>query len=178
MIKGKHIDLRPVSINDAEFILSLRLNPELNQYLSPVENNLKNQQDWIKKSINNPLEWYFVIQNKKAERVGAIRIYNIQENTFCWGSWIVIPEARSYASLESIVLLYQYAFFELGFERTHFDVRKKNQTAIAFYLRFGAKITHEDEHNYFLTYTKNDLVEKLSEYTTAINAQRGPFLSN
>lgn len=178
MINGKHIDLRPVTTDDADFILSLRLNPELSQYLSPVENNVEKQTQWVKKSIENPQEWYFIIQNKKAERVGTIRIYNIKGNVFCWGSWIVIPTARSYASLESIVLLYQYAFFELGFECTHFDVRKNNQKAIAFYLRFGAQITHEDEDNYFLIYTKNDLTEKLPEYTTAINAQHTSFLGN
>ena len=34
MILGTNIDLRPVEIDDAAFILSLRLDPELNQYLS------------------------------------------------------------------------------------------------------------------------------------------------
>jgi len=174
MLIGKNIDLRPITINDAEFILSLRLNPELSQYLNPVENNLEKQGKWLKNCIQDPQQWYFIIQNKKSERVGAIRIYDVENKNFCWGSWIVIPEARPYASLESIVLLYQYAFFELGFETTHFDVRKKNQKALDFYLRFGAKITHEDDQDFFLSYDKENFVKKLPEYTAAIHTQKGP----
>ena len=36
ILKGKIIDLRLVEKTDAEFILSLRLNNELNKYLSEV----------------------------------------------------------------------------------------------------------------------------------------------
>ena len=48
LIYGNNIDLRPVEIDDAEFILSLRIDPKLNQYLSPVENDLEKQREWIK----------------------------------------------------------------------------------------------------------------------------------
>ena len=45
LIYGNNIDLRPVEIDDAEFILSLRIDPKLNQYLSPVENDLEKQRE-------------------------------------------------------------------------------------------------------------------------------------
>ena len=48
LIYGNNIDLRPVEIDDAEFILSLRIDQKLNQYLSPVENDLEKQREWIK----------------------------------------------------------------------------------------------------------------------------------
>ena len=48
IIYGNNIDLRPVEIDDAKFILSLRIDPKLNQYLSPVENDLEKQREWIK----------------------------------------------------------------------------------------------------------------------------------
>ena len=174
ILHGKNVDLRPIAIVDTQFVLSLRLNSELSQYLNPVENDLKKQQAWIQNCLSDPMQWYFIIQNKKQEPIGTIRIYNVRDNTFCWGSWIVIPEARSYASLESIVLLYQYAFFELNFDVTFFDVRKKNQKALEFYSRFGAKITHEDDKDYFLTYSKYDFKKNLSHYTATINIQKGP----
>ena len=169
MIIGKNIDLRPIELSDAEFILSLRLDPELSQYLSPVENNLDKQRQWLKTCQEDPTQHYFIIQNKQQQPVGTIRIYDIKNNSFCWGSWIVIPEARSYTSYESIILLYQYAFFDLGLDITHFDVRKENTKALNFYLRFGAVITHEDNQDFFLVYTKGDFVDTYSDFNTAID---------
>jgi len=160
MITGKNIDLRPIEISDAEFILSLRLDPALNQYLSSVENNIEKQREWLQFCQQDPTQHYFIIQNKQQQPLGTIRIYDIKNNSFCWGSWIVIPEARSYASFESIILLYHYAFFELGFDHTNFDVRKENTKALNFYLRFGAVITHENDQDFFLTYTKEDFLDK------------------
>ena len=169
MITGKNIDLRPIDINDAEFILSLRLDPELSKHLNPVENSLEKQREWIKSCMADTQQWYFIIQNKKQQPVGTVRIYDIQGKSFCWGSWIVLPEARLYASFESAVLLYEYAFFELGFESTHMDVRKKNESVIRFHLKFGATITHENDLDVFLTFHKKDFIRKQSDYNAFID---------
>lgn len=169
MILGKNIDLRLVEIEDAELILSLRLDPELNQYLSPVENNLDKQREWIKTHRLYSRDFYFVIQNKKQELVGTIRVYDVQGNVFCWGSWIIIPEARKYASFESVFLLYRFVFFGLGLDKTNFDVRKKNKKAVDFYQRFGATIFGETDLDYLMTYTKNTFLERQDEYKAVID---------
>jgi len=169
VILGKNIDLRLVEIEDAELILSLRLDPELNQYLSPVENNLDKQREWIKTHRLYSRDFYFVIQNKKQELVGTIRVYDVQGNVFCWGSWIIIPEARKYASFESVFLLYRFVFFGLGLDKTNFDVRKKNKKAVDFYQRFGATIFGETDLDYLMTYTKNTFLERQDEYKAVID---------
>jgi len=169
MISGKNVDLRRIDVSDAEFVLSLRIDPEINQYLSPVDNDLEKQREWIKRCMADPEQWYFIIQSKKQQPVGTVRIYDIQGKSFCWGSWIVIPEARRYASFESAVLLYHYAFFELGFESTHMDVRKKNESVIRFHIRFGATITHENELDVFLTFNKEIFVQKQATYAASID---------
>ncbi len=169
MILGKNIDLRPVEIEDAEFILSLRLDPELNQYLSLVENDLDKQKEWIKNHRLYSRDFYFIIQNKMQKPVGTIRVYDIQEDVFCWGSWIVVPEARKYASFESVFLLYRFVFFGLGLDKTNFDVRKKNEKAVNFYQRFGATIFGETDLDYLMTYTKNTFLERRLEYQAVID---------
>lgn len=168
MILGKNVDLRPVEIEDAEFILSLRLDPELNQYLSQVENDLGKQREWIKTHRLYSKDFYFMIQNKKQQPVGTIRIYDIKDNVFCWGSWIVVPEARKYASFESVFLLYRFVFFGLGLDKTNFDVRKENGKAVSFYQGFGATIFGETDLDYLMTYTKNTFLERQDEYKTVI----------
>jgi RimJ/RimL family protein N-acetyltransferase len=168
-IIGKNVDLREVEVNDAAFILSLRLDQDLNQHISKVENDLTKQEDWIKQYKLNNQEYYFIIQNKKKEPVGTVRIYDIKEDRFCWGSWIVKPEARLYASFESAVLLYQYAFFNLGFNHTFFDVRKENQKVINFHLRFGAIQVDENDQDIFMIFKKEDFINKHHEYLSTID---------
>lgn len=170
IIEGKNIDLRLVTVNDAEFILSLRLDPALNAYLSPVEDDIEKQRAWIRNCLQkNKEEWYFIIQNKKGKPVGTVRIYDIQEDSFCWGSWIVKPEARYYASVESAILLYQYAFNDLGFTGSHFYVRKNNKEVISFHLKLGAEIIREDDLNVFFIFRLEDFLAKKDKYSALIN---------
>lgn len=44
----------------------------------------------------------------------------------------------------------------LDFLKSHFDVRKGNDKVIAFHQRFGAKITNENEFDYFFDFQKKD----------------------
>lgn len=169
IISGKNIDLRKVAASDAEFILSLRVDPLLNKNLSFVENDLDKQRKWICDNEENSLEWYFIIQNKNSQPVGTVRIYDVKEDSFCWGSWIVKPEARIYASFESAVLLYNYAFFTLGFTQSHFDVRKENKSVINFHLKMGAKIIKEDELNFYFIFKKESYQKKMEEHFKLVN---------
>lgn len=169
MILGKNIDLRLVEIDDAEFILSLRLDPELNHYLSQVEDDVEKQREWIKSYRLYSKDLYFIIQNKHQEPVGTIRVYDIKDNVFCWGSWIVLPKARKYGSFESVFLLYRFVFLGLGLDKTNFDVRKKNKKAVDFYQRFGATIFSETDLDYLMTYTKSSYIERQDEYQAVIN---------
>jgi RimJ/RimL family protein N-acetyltransferase len=172
-ITGSHVDLREIANSDAEFILSLRSDPELGKYLSVTDLSIEQQLNWIQqyheKNVPHKQEWYFIVQNKNSEPVGTIRIYDIQNDNFCWGSWIILPNARHYATLESIVLLYDYAFLTLGFNKTHFDARIANQKAVNFYLRFGAKIVKQDDLNYYFSFEKQDYMNQRESYLSRIH---------
>lgn len=163
-IFGKNIDLIAVTIADAEFILALRQDPDLNQHLSFVDNDLAKQKQWLQQSVSNDNEYYYLIKNKQNVSIGTIRIYDIKNDVFCWGSWIVLPQYRKYASFESILLLYKFAFIDLGFKETNFDVRKNNKKALDFYLRFGAQITSENDQDYFLNYTREYFLDQFDSY--------------
>lgn len=167
-IIGKRINLRDVEVGDAEFILSLRLDPELSRYLSSTVPDIEKQRAWIKEYKKRKNEWYFVIENKQHEPVGVIRIYDIRGDSFCWGSWIVIESARHYASFESLVLLYEHAFFVLNFTQTHFDARKNNAKAVNFYKRFGATIISEDDQNYYFHFSREQYKTVREKYAQII----------
>ena len=80
-----------------------------------------------------------------------------------------MPEARKYASFESVFLLYRFVFFGLGLDKTNFDVRKKNKKAVDFYQRFGATIFGETDLDYLMTYTKSTFTERQNEYMAVID---------
>lgn len=152
LITGKSIQLRTVEKNDAQFILSLRLDDALNKYLSPVSHDLQTQYNWIDKykiKEKESREFYFIIQTKDGESLGTVRIYDIRGNSFCWGSWILKQGAPVYAAIETALCVYVFGFEVLGHEQSHFDVRKDNAKVNAFHRAFGAVLDSEDELNYY-----------------------------
>ncbi|MGX2985011.1 GNAT family N-acetyltransferase [Helicobacter sp. 23-1048] len=156
-IAGKSINLREVGIADAEFILALRCNEEKAKFLHKTENDLAKQIAYIENYKTKENEWYFIIESKSGEQLGTVRIYDVVDNDdFCWGSWIIKDSAPANAAIESVLLVYEYAFYTLGFTKAHFDVRKDNAKVRAFHKRFGAKEVSENDKDVFYRFYRED----------------------
>jgi RimJ/RimL family protein N-acetyltransferase len=171
-ISGKNIQLRTAEISDAEFILELRTQSEKTKYLSQVENDLAKQQAWLvayKQKEQKGEEYYFVIESKTGKKLGLVRVYDLQPNSFCWGSWLIQDNAPKTTAIESALLIYEFGFGQLSYKKAHFDVRKGNQSVIAFHQRFGAKVTHEDELNYYFNYRLEDYLNIKQKYKRYLN---------
>ena len=152
-ISGKNITLRDVETADASFILSLRLDEDKNKFLHAVDDDLNKQIQYIEKYKTVDDSWYFIIEDKNKERIGTVRIYDVQGDSFCWGSWIIVDGAGILTALESALLIYDYAFGPLGFKKSHFDVRKDNKKVISFHEKMGAVRTGESDIDYFYNYS-------------------------
>lgn len=170
VVEGKNINLRIADTSDAEFILQLRLDEKKSRYISSVDNDLEKQINWLKeykKRENDKKEYYFIIENKSGEKFGVLRLYDFKDDSFCWGSWIIKDDSPSYMAIESALMVYEFAFYTLGFKNTHFDVRKKNEKVISFHKRLGAQVVDEDELNYYFIYPKTayeEIREKYKKY--------------
>jgi hypothetical protein len=155
---ARHINLRLVESSDAEFILSLRLDPGKNMFLSSTKDDIGAQRTWIKQykeREKKKQEYYFIIESKHSEKLGTIRLYDFLADSFCWGSWLMKHDAPPYAAVESVLSIYEIGLYRLGFSQSHTDVRKGNQAVINFLLNFGAIITNEDEINYYFKMTSD-----------------------
>ena len=167
---AKNINMRVVEIEDAEFIYSMRQNQEKTKYLSKVIGNLDAQREWIKNYKQREYEnkeFYFVIESKSKEKLGLVRMYDFQDNSFCWGSWLIKDDAPKTTAIESALQIYEFGFYQLEFTKSHFDVRKGNDKVIAFHQRFGAKIVCENKLDYFFNFEKSDyeiIKEKYKKY--------------
>ena len=156
---GKNINMRTVQVEDAEFIFEMRQNQDKTKYLSKVTGTVESQKEWIKsykQRENEKKEFYFVIELKDSEKLGLVRMYDFQNESFCWGSWLIKENAPKTTAIESALQIYEFAFYKLNFSKSHFEVQKGNDKVIAFHQRFGAKIIYEDEFDYFFNFTKID----------------------
>ncbi|MGO0706533.1 GNAT family N-acetyltransferase [Pseudomonas paracarnis] len=156
-LQSKTVKLRLIEEQDAEFVLKLRLDDRYNQFLSSVNPSVEAQKEWIKQYKNDEVEgiqYYFIIERLDGTPCGTVRIYDLKEDSFCWGSWILNEDKTRYAALESAFLVYQFAFEHLDFTKSHFDVRKGNDRVISFHEKMGAVKTGETELNLLFKITK------------------------
>lgn len=159
IIYGKNINMRTVELVDAEFIFNMRQNQDKTKYLSKVTGTVDSQKEWIqnyKQREEEQKEFYFIIESKDEKKLGLVRMYDFRDDSFCWGSWLIKEEAPKTTAIESALQIYEFGFYGLGFEKSHFDVRKGNDKVVAFHERFGAKIVDEDELDYFFNFEKSD----------------------
>lgn len=152
-IIGKSILLRDVEVEDAEFIHKLRCDAKKSKYISPIRNDLDAQIRYIQNHRENITDHYFIICDLDLNKLGTVRIYDIRSDSFCWGSWILADDAPKSAAIESVLLIYDFAFYSLHFKKSHFDVRKLNTSVVEFHKRFGAIITDEDDLNFYFSFS-------------------------
>ena len=155
------VSLNPVVVDDAEFILSLRADPELNRYISSTPQDAEEQRKWLrdyKQREAEGLEYYFII-SKNEVKLGTIRAYDFRCNSFCWGSWIILRGVAPQVAVASVLMIYDFAFNHLGFAKSHFDVRKDNKSVRSFHLRMGARIVHSDDLDDYFEYSETSYLE-------------------
>jgi RimJ/RimL family protein N-acetyltransferase len=162
-IFGKNVFMRNANKLDAEFILKIRKNHLKGKFLSRISNDLNEQIKWLENYESDNSQVYFIIENKNSERFGTIRLYDEVGDSFCWGSWLLNENSPSVFAIESVLMIYLYAF-EMGFKKSHFDVRKENASVWAFHERFGAVRVNEDHLNYYYVIMESQIKLSLNKY--------------
>jgi hypothetical protein len=154
-------------MRDAEFIVSLRTNNSLNKYISAVEDNVDLQKLWLsdyKMRESAGSEHYFIIESLAGESLGTVRLYDFRDKSFCWGSWVIKPGVSPSTSIESALAVYEFGFYELGFQRSHFEVNRDNLKVVKFHSGFGASVTSFDDVNYYFLFEKAEYEKTKLKY--------------
>lgn len=124
-IDGIVYRLRPVRLDDAQFIIDIRLeDQERNRYIHAISSDLATQQAWLERYFTQEGDYYFVVENKlTGEPEGLVGIYDLDDGKAEWGRWVIKKGAL--ASAESLDLLFKVAFHFLNLDelycRTIFD---------------------------------------------------------
>ena len=161
VVEGKTLKFRNVDLDDAAFIVELRL--AKGQFLSPTDGDIAKQEEWIKEYHRRPGEAYFIIA-KDNKPYGTVRLYNAIGNRFSWGSWILMDGAPQSAAIESACMVYRYGF-QLGFRGAHFEVNRSNESVWKFHERFGAKRVKQSETEYFYVIDEGAIEASLQKYS-------------
>ena len=170
-LQGPNLALRLVQPRDASYLYGLRVNPAYNQHLSEVRGTAEDQRHWIeayKTREAEGCELYYIIERHDGQACGTVRLYDIKADSFTWGSWILDAGKPPKAALESAVLVYRIAFDLLGLRIAQFDVRRDNETTLAFHIRFGATQTHTSETDAFFTYPRTQYDADLERHMVVL----------
>lgn len=161
-LAGKRLVFRLVEPEDAPYIYRLRQDERYNEHLSPPPPDVAAQENWLKryKSREQTLSELYYVMETGGERCGVVRIYDIQGDTFTWGSWILDERKPPKAALESALLIYDITFGKLGLRLARFDVRRDNERTLAFHRRFGAREIRADDQDVFFEFDRDDFAQR------------------
>ena len=137
IIEGRYVNLRSVEERDAEFTLSLRQDPNLTKYLPKLDITLEQQISWIRKQRNQEGDYYFVVENKKGEKIGVIGVYDV--NGDCAETGRIAMIGNAFESIEAQLLSFDFAFDILKLEKTVNYVMADNIHALRFSQMFGSQ---------------------------------------
>lgn len=165
--EGIAFRIRPVREDDAEFIISLRNNPDLNQYLHQTSNQVSDQIEWLRKYFERAGDYYFVIERKETGSAeGLISIYDVDESQHVaeWGRWILKP--KSLAAVESAMLIYQVAFDFLHLKTVFCRTVADNKSVVSFHDSCGILDKKLLPNHFSLNGRRLDAVEHRIDFDT------------
>ncbi|MCG8422627.1 MAG: GNAT family N-acetyltransferase [Proteobacteria bacterium] len=146
-ITGKTVNLRSMEESDAEFVLGLRLNPELNRFINPTDPSVDKQKDWIDRTLAKQDDYPMMIETNDGRPLGTIAAYNIDKSRsqFEWGRWVIDPTAPPFTPVESAGLIYHFGFFTLDLDFAILGVQQENTSVRRFHENFGCQKIDSDD---------------------------------
>lgn len=163
-VTGASLVLRNATVDDAKFILSLRLDPAKKKHLAATSPRLEDQVEWLRRYASATDQAYFVIWDRHGKAIGCVRLYDPVGDSYRWGSWLMVGGLSPLASIESNLLVYAYGRW-LGFNQVRLDVRHDNEAVWRFHEKFsGATRVRESALDYFYVLGDEQIETLLRKY--------------
>lgn len=158
MLNKEDLKFKLVDIEDIEFILKLRTDSKLSEFLSYTKPDIEKQREWIREyklREKEKKEYYYIIEYNNI-KYGTLRIYDINNGVGTWGSWIISPERPKGLADLSAYESFNICFEKLDLEKIVLDVLKENKKAIYLYEKYNFIKYDEDEKYFYYYLTKQD----------------------
>jgi RimJ/RimL family protein N-acetyltransferase len=136
-IEGFAYSLRPVGIEDAEFIVEIR-SPERSRFMHQIDRSIEAQREWLEKYFLRPNEYYFVVERKKdGRREGLACLLNVDVENHSAESGRMILRPASLAATETALCLLRFAFDTFAIHEVWGIALQENKRILAFNQRLG-----------------------------------------
>lgn len=139
VIEGRFVDLKSATVEDAEFALSIRQDPEFTKYLPKLDISISEQIAWIERQQEKEDDYFFIVYDKKGNRLGTYGIYDINNSRAETGR--LAMRGNALQNLEMQLLVYQFAYNVLNLQELYgftYDINVRNQR---FIQQFGAYLS-------------------------------------
>ena len=141
-LQTERVNYRPVSLQDAEFIVMLRNLPHAKKMIHGTSAEVEKQKEWIRDYLQRENEYYWIIESKDGKPVGTISLYHFDpiNNQIESGRWVQLPGFSDSISLSGDVLFKDFAFNVLKVSRIVSDTACFNKQVIKYHKFLGERI--------------------------------------
>ena len=81
VLKGRFVELKSITLDDTQFSYDIRSDVRNRDTVGVVAKSVEEQRKFIEWQIKEPDDYYFVVYNRKGEKIGLLGIYDIQGDT-------------------------------------------------------------------------------------------------
>lgn len=171
VIHGKFVDLRSITLDDAVFSYNIRLDDRFRDVVGQPAATLEEQRRFIEWQMKEPGDYYFVVLNKKGEKIGLIGVYNIQGNMGEIGR--EVNYGNPMETTEAEILIDEFCKNELQLEKTCYVIytnnsrnlsnqKKKGKKPLKYVTRGGMQCAYYEQELYGNYYYKaKKLLERI-----------------
>jgi RimJ/RimL family protein N-acetyltransferase len=133
--EGFGVRLRPVTMQDAAFIVWLRNLEHVKGKIGDSAADVASQQAWLEAYFERGGDYYFIIETAGGIAVGTHSLYDIVEGKAELGRWVIRPGVQ--AAVPSHMVAFDIAFNRLGLRALRNATVSTNTAVISISRRFG-----------------------------------------
>ena len=136
--EGFGVRLRPVVIEDARFIVTLRNSAHARGRIGDTSLSLPAQEQWLRDYFERPGDYYFIVETLSGIPVGTYSVYDVAGASAEVGRHVILPDVA--AALPSAITLTDFAYGTLRLEELRATVVQSNRSVLSFNRRLGAHV--------------------------------------
>ena len=133
--EGFGVRLRPVRMEDAEFIVWLRNLEHVKGRVGDSAMDAATQESWLRAYFDRQGDYYFIIETLGGIAVGAYGVYDIVGSSAESGRWIIRPDVP--AAIPSAMHAFEIAFGRLGLGELRVKTVATNRSVLSLNRKFG-----------------------------------------
>jgi RimJ/RimL family protein N-acetyltransferase len=133
--EGFGVRLRPVTMQDAAFIVWLRNLEHVKGKIGDSAADVASQHAWLEAYFERGGDYYFIIETAGGIAVGTHSLYDIVEGKAELGRWVIRPGVQ--AAVPSHMVAFDIAFNRLGLRALRNATVSTNTAVISISRRFG-----------------------------------------